>query len=99
MSGDGDLSAKHIALTLKEDFTAKTAINAGETLSVFTHGKLINDTNLYADHQVILDANTIENTRTGRISSADTRLTAVSNVTNRGLINSVTDDGRYGSGL
>ncbi|VEH67557.1 Uncharacterised protein [Rodentibacter pneumotropicus] len=68
------------------------SINADRNLRISTAGNLINQHNLYADESVTLNANHITNRVEGRISSANTQLSAKGNLINEGLINGVSLD-------
>ncbi|WGE92168.1 hemagglutinin repeat-containing protein [Actinobacillus genomosp. 1] len=86
---DGHIEGRDIELTQQQDFITGNAIHANNTLSITTAGNLVNQHQLYADDSVTLNANHITNQLSGRISSANTQLTAKGDVHNEGLINSI----------
>uniref|UniRef100_UPI0009D72D3E two-partner secretion domain-containing protein n=1 Tax=Glaesserella parasuis TaxID=738 RepID=UPI0009D72D3E len=86
---DGHIEGRDIELTQQQDFITGNAIHANNTLSITTAGNLVNQHQLYADDSVTLNANHITNQLNGRISSANTQLTAKGDVHNEGLINSI----------
>ncbi|MDO9767593.1 hemagglutinin repeat-containing protein [Glaesserella parasuis] len=91
---NGHIEGRDIAITQQKDFVTNNHINANQRLSINTAGNLTNQHNLYADEQVILNANHITNRIDGRISSANTQITAKGDFTNEGLINGVSVDDR-----
>ncbi|MDP0162743.1 hemagglutinin repeat-containing protein, partial [Glaesserella parasuis] len=91
---NGHIEGRDIAITQQKDFVTNNHINANQRLSINTAGHLTNQHNLYADEQVILNANHITNRIDGRISSANTQITAKGDFTNEGLINGVSVDDR-----
>ncbi|MCT8573348.1 hemagglutinin repeat-containing protein [Glaesserella parasuis] len=91
---NGHIEGRDIAITQQKDFVTNNHINANQRLSINTAGHLTNQHNLYADEQVILNANHITNRIDGRISSANTQITAKGDFTNEGLINGVSIDDR-----
>ncbi|MGX3013974.1 heme utilization protein, partial [Ursidibacter sp. B-7004-1] len=86
---NGHIEGQDIELTQQRDFITGNPIHANNNLSITTSGNLVNQHQLYADDSVKLNANHITNHLNGRISSANTQLTARGDVHNEGLINSV----------
>ena len=89
---NGHIEGSDIAITQQKDFVTENHINANRSLAITTAGNLTNQHHLYADEHVSLTANHITNHENGRISSANTQLTAKGDLTNEGLINSVSAD-------
>ncbi|OOF51057.1 heme utilization protein, partial [Rodentibacter genomosp. 1] len=89
---NGHIEGQDVAITQQKDFVTANSINAERNLRITTAGNLINQHHLYADDSVTLDANHITNRVDGRISSANTRLSAKGEVLNEGLINGVSVD-------
>lgn len=89
---NGHIEGRDITIRQQKDFVTNNHINADRSLSISTAGNLTNQHNLYADEQVTLNANHITNRIDGRISSANTHITAKGDLTNEGLINSVSAD-------
>ncbi|MGR3808231.1 two-partner secretion domain-containing protein [Pasteurella testudinis] len=94
LSGDGDIkSSGDLNISLKEDFTADTAIYAKGSFNFKTAGHVVNNSVMQAGHQLGLHAQQIENRATGQMSAGDVELIAGKQIINRGLINSLRDDG------
>ena len=89
---NGHIEGREITIRQQKDFVTNNHINANRSLSISTAGNLTNQHNLYADEQVTLNANHITNRIDGRISSANTQISAKGDLTNEGLINSVSID-------
>ncbi|TNH10526.1 filamentous hemagglutinin N-terminal domain-containing protein, partial [Testudinibacter sp. TR-2022] len=94
LSGDGDIkSGGDLNITLKEDFTADTAIYAKGSFNFKIAGNVVNNSLMQAGHQLGLHAQQIENRATGQMSAGDVELIAGKQIINRGLINSFRKDG------
>ncbi|MFA9499550.1 hemagglutinin repeat-containing protein [Mannheimia sp. E30BD] len=89
---NGHIEGGDISITQKKDFVTGSHINANRSLAISIVGNLTNQHHLYADESVSLNANQIANGENGRISSANTQITAKGDLTNEGLINSVSVD-------
>ncbi|WP_238327280.1 filamentous hemagglutinin N-terminal domain-containing protein [Rodentibacter pneumotropicus] len=89
---NGHIEGQDVSITQQKDFVTANSINADRNLRISTAGNLINQHNLYADESVTLNANHITNRVEGRISSANTQLSAKGNLINEGLINGVSLD-------
>ena len=89
---DGHLEADKLRLTLQHDFNTKRDINAATEFTLNTAGNVRNNHKLSAAEQLTINAQNVDNQENGRLSSGETRVTAVGNVTNRGLINSFSDE-------
>ena len=88
---NGHLEADKIRLNLQSNFNTKRDINAGTELTINTFGNIINNHKLSAEKYLNLNAQNMDNQKNGRLSSAETRVTAKGKVTNRGLVNSFSD--------
>ncbi len=88
---NGHLEADKIRLNLQSNFNTKRDINAGTELTINTFGNITNNHKLSAEKHLNLNAQNMDNQKNGRLSSAETRVTAKGKVTNRGLINSFSD--------
>ncbi|WP_208604192.1 hemagglutinin repeat-containing protein, partial [Rodentibacter heidelbergensis] len=88
----GHLEADKLRLTLKSDFTTQQDINAKTEFKINTTGNIVNNYKLSAGEHLTLNAQQIDNQEKGRLSSAETRITATGKITNRGLINSFSDE-------
>ncbi|MFZ7215871.1 filamentous hemagglutinin N-terminal domain-containing protein, partial [[Pasteurella] aerogenes] len=89
---NGHIEGRDITIRQQKDFVTNNHINANRSLSISTAGNLTNQHNLYTDEQLTLNANHITNRIDGRISSANTQISAKGDLTNEGLINSVSVD-------
>ncbi|MDG6881149.1 Filamentous hemagglutinin [Phocoenobacter uteri] len=92
LSMNGHLEAKNLSIKLKDDVVSEQDINAKNNLSIVTQGDITNSKKLSANNRLILNASNIENIAEGKISSEETRITAQNKVTNRGLINSFSEN-------
>ncbi|PJG85968.1 hemagglutinin repeat-containing protein [Conservatibacter flavescens] len=92
VSTDGHLEGQDIHIRQQKDFVTNAGIHADRSLTISTAGDVINRHQLYADERVHLSGRHITNEVNGRISSAYTHLTAKEDLTNEGLINSVSAD-------
>ncbi|TCP11327.1 filamentous hemagglutinin, partial [Bisgaardia hudsonensis] len=92
LSMNGHLEADNLKLKLKDDVVTEQDINAKTSLSIDTKGNIKNSKNLSANERLTLKATNIENTKEGKLSSAETRVTAKETITNRGLINSFAEN-------
>ncbi|MDP8185335.1 two-partner secretion domain-containing protein [Phocoenobacter skyensis] len=92
LSMNGHLEANNLKLKLKDDVVTEQDINAKTSLSIETQGDIKNSKKLSANDRLTLNAMNIENTKEGKLSSAETRVTAKETVTNRGLINSFAEN-------
>ncbi|MDP8169701.1 hemagglutinin repeat-containing protein [Pasteurella skyensis] len=92
LSMNGHLEADNLKLKLKDDVVTEQDINAKTSLSIETQGDIKNSKKLSANDRLTLNATNIENTKEGKLSSAETRVTAKETVTNRGLINSFAEN-------
>ncbi|PJG82642.1 filamentous hemagglutinin N-terminal domain-containing protein, partial [Caviibacterium pharyngocola] len=93
LTAQGQLDGEEIDLRVKADIITQGDINAKQRLHIHTLGKLENSHRLAANQTVSLQATQIQNTQSGEISSAQTQLNS-SQVENRGLINSFSDNGQ-----
>ncbi|NBI13764.1 filamentous hemagglutinin N-terminal domain-containing protein [[Haemophilus] felis] len=89
---NGHIEGQDVQIRQKQDFVTGQHINADRSLAITTEGNLTNRHHLYADESVTLNAQHISNQVDARISSANTQLNAKGNLTNEGLINSISPE-------
>ena len=61
-------------------------------MNIETSGSVINSNKLSAGKRLTISAQNVDNQEAGRLSSAETRITASGKITNQGLINSFTEN-------
>ena len=92
LTGKGHLEADKLHLGLQSDFHSTNDINAATELNIETSGSVINSNKLSAGKRLTISAQNVDNQEAGRLSSAETRITASGKITNQGLINSFTEN-------
>jgi filamentous hemagglutinin len=87
LTGDGQwLSKGNMRIALASDFSNSAGLVANGDAQLSIAGQLVNSGKLQAGGTLTVSANTINNTASGEISAATTRLTAADTLNNRGLI-------------
>lgn len=91
LSSFGVISGGDTELNLVKGLDSQTDILGKKTLNITTQGELINHASLHSEGHVTLNAAHIENRATGKIKGGSLIATAQQHLTNRGLINTLSD--------
>ncbi|MDH2274588.1 hypothetical protein, partial [Moraxella porci] len=89
LQNGGTITADTLTITQQADYTHTDQDKlVANRLAFTTSGKLINQSQLTADHDLTLNAKHIDNTQAGIINSGNhTQITSQTDITNQGLIN------------